>query len=546
MTSVPGKRSVGATLVAETLQAPNHAKQKRQVLDAINNLSFKVTAGSVVEKTGLPVLRVTALLNRIAYETQGQLVADSAGGVTYKFAPGFESKYLINGSKNFFRWTFRVAFNAAAIAIKIFSLTLFLLIRISFGLLLIASVVLVVVLIVAAVVGLIVRLVGSAGEAGDLGGDAGDDLLGGLGDGVRFDWFGGIRYWTLDWIWDWWLWPGRYFWWDPWDPWYRSRYDYSDNWGSDSYSENSSRLAYKDSVRSNDTAGNTASEDSDATKRQDADSNFLDNCFSVLFGTGDPNAQREADRWSIVARAIKAKSGVVIAEDLAPYVETEAGNEDWMLPILIRFNGCPEVTESGKFIYSFPSLLPQNNVSEAKMYESADSGSNAASELNSIYTKFLKQKKAKAVANVNAKALPPFIQEQFWTLTGIPAGQVALVVGFACFASAGAIGLLTHASHYQYVLMLRPVLLGIAAYAGLFILMPLMRWPWVSSMNRRIDQRNAVHVEAAQRLAHPAADLAQYLREADGLRRAAVAGEVSMAYTTEEDLLEQEFTALER
>jgi hypothetical protein len=544
MTSNRVQANHGATQAMqamETLQAPNHAQEKRDVLDAIKTLGFKVTVGSVAESTGLPVLKVNGLLNRIAYETQGQLVVDTAGSVTYKFAPSFESKYLLNTSRDFFRWAFRIAFNATAFAIKMLSLALFFLIRVSFGILLVASVVLVAVLIIAAIIGMITRITGSSSDAPDLSGD-GTDLLGGLGNEVSFDWLGGLRYWTFDWIWDWWLWPRRYFWWDPWDPWYRSRYDYYDNWDTISCSP---RPAYAQPAPTRDTAEDGPSDQNDgATAQVEQNRNFLDNCFAVLFGTGDPNAQLEAERWRTVVQAIKAKSGVVLAEDLAPYLDTTGTNEDWMLPILIRFNGCPDVTDSGKLVYTFPSFVPQHSAPAPTTLESSRQGAKNTSELDDIYARFLKRQKANVVANANAQALPLFIQEQLWTLTGISAGQVALVVGFACFASLGAIGLLTNAADFPYVLMLRPVLLGIAAYAGLFILMPLMRWPWVISMNSRIDQRNTARIEAAQKLAYPTQELTQFQQEADAVRRDAVTGDTTTAYTTEEDLLEQEFKTL--
>ncbi|MBM5827771.1 MAG: hypothetical protein FJ050_06925 [Cyanobacteria bacterium M_surface_7_m2_040] len=82
---------------------------------------------------------------------------------------------------------------------------------------------------------------------------------------------------------------------------------------------------------------------------------FLNAVFSILFGDGDPNARLESQRC-----------GVVIAEDLAPLLDLPDCPSDpdrrhdladaAMQPVLLRFDGRPEVSEDGDLIYGFPSL----------------------------------------------------------------------------------------------------------------------------------------------------------------------------------------------
>lgn len=522
----------------ETLEAPNHAKEKRQVLDAITNLNFKVTAGSVAEQTGLPVLKVSSLLNRVAYETQGQLVVDTAGGVMYKFAPNFQASYLINGSKHAFQWLFRVIFNALAMAIRVVSLAIFFVLRISFGILLIASVVLVVVLIVAAVVSFFMKLADESGGGFDLdgGGGGGGDLGAELTGGLSFDWLSGIQYWTFDWLWDWYYW-GRYFYWDPWSPWYGG-YGYREH--PDHYQVNSAS-SYSQSSSSAGAGYAEQETEAAAEKIRASNTNFLDNCFAWLFGVGDPNTDIEMERWRVVAHAIKAKSGVVLAEDVAPYVEAKDKGEDWMLPVLIRFNGYPEVSDSGKLIYCFPDLIPASVTSGPSVSGSSTTQTPVANELSNLYSSFLKRQSAQKTTNANARALPQFIHERDWLLTSITGTEAMSVLFFACLASGGAIGLLHYAGTYKYVEMARPLLLGIAAYGSLFIWMPLLRLPWVLSRNAAISKRNEAHLEAAQKLAHPDAELAKHMQEADAYRSSLWSGETKVAYTTETDLLEQQF-----
>ncbi len=75
-----------------------------------------------------------------------------------------------------------------------------------------------------------------------------------------------------------------------------------------------------------------------------------------MFGDGNPNARLKEDRWQYIAQLIRANGGVVTAEQLAPYTDADPKNEDGVLPVLVRFDGRPEVTDSGNIVYLFPSL----------------------------------------------------------------------------------------------------------------------------------------------------------------------------------------------
>ena len=86
-----------------------------------------------------------------------------------------------------------------------------------------------------------------------------------------------------------------------------------------------------------------------------------------MFGDGDPNADYEARRWAMVGQLIQARGGVVAAEELAPYLDVtpealaasaEGGfvDEGYVVPVLVRFGGQPEVGPDGELLYRFPSL----------------------------------------------------------------------------------------------------------------------------------------------------------------------------------------------
>jgi hypothetical protein len=97
-----------------------------------------------------------------------------------------------------------------------------------------------------------------------------------------------------------------------------------------------------------------------ATVEQIKNDNFLINCFSFLFGDKNPNAEIEEKQWRLIAQLIHNNKGVVTAEQLAPFmlreISTKDNNEDFVLPVLCRFDGRPEVSETGSIIYLFPSL----------------------------------------------------------------------------------------------------------------------------------------------------------------------------------------------
>eukprot|EP00960_Hanusia_phi_P029549 748016-Hanusia_phi.AAC.1 len=90
---------------------------------------------------------------------------------------------------------------------------------------------------------------------------------------------------------------------------------------------------------------------------------FLESVFSFLFGDGNPNANFEQRRYKALANLIRAKGGVVTAEEVAGYLDPPAEpdenkmiDESFVLPALTQLGGVPEVTESGDIVYVFEDL----------------------------------------------------------------------------------------------------------------------------------------------------------------------------------------------
>jgi hypothetical protein len=84
---------------------------------------------------------------------------------------------------------------------------------------------------------------------------------------------------------------------------------------------------------------------------------FFNVCFSFVFGDGNPNIQFDELKWQVVAEVIRQHNGAVITDQLAPYLCCAPEDDDAMLPVLQRFNGIPRATENGNLVYLFPELM---------------------------------------------------------------------------------------------------------------------------------------------------------------------------------------------
>lgn len=488
--------------LSESLDAPVHSAEKESVLKVLRSTATAVRPADVSKQTGLPVLKVTFWLNKIASETGGHLIVDTAGGVAYKFQSGFESAYLLKGTGTLMQRAGRMVLNATMLGIRFFCLAMFFLLRVSFGIALVLSVV----VIIALVVLVVIRLLAGNGDSDD---GPGFDFSGLFAGG------GWLRYWAFDWLWDWFYW---------------SRYISLDPYHQPDYEQRSGKPSLSDSQS--------------AAKK----SNFLDNCFAFLFGYGDPNADLEERRWTMIARAIQANRGVVIAEQLAPYAAEITPNEDWMLPILVRFNGKPDVSESGTIIYSFPEF---QKGSAAALEKSADGLSIAQSDareqaLQNIYSRFLSRQSDQVAAERSAMSLPALLQEQEWKFCDLSSGSITAIAGFAGFALIGSVALMIAAAGMPFLVGFMPVLAAIFVYGLLFAIVPAIRWMVEKHINEGIQKRNQTRLIQSQRL-HDAESrderLSARLAEAAVERAAGAEGPVTVAYSTEKDLLDQEFDA---
>lgn len=425
---------------------------KQVVLKAIDSLGRRVTPADVALKTGLPLLPVTATLNQIASETNGHMEVGDKGDVAYKFDPGFQSRYLAKGFQETIQKIWDAVFKVG-----------FFLVRISFGVMLILNAIIIVILVFAVVMYFQSRR--GDDDDGGFGGGRGGGYGGGGFGGFHLSFFDYLL--LRDLLFGY---PSRTY----------ERYDY----GTPSV-------------------------------RKSKDGNFFFNAFSFLFGDGDPNQNHEEYKWSMIAEVIRRNKGVVTSEQLAPYLASEPSNEDAVLPVLVRFNGRPEVTDDGDIIYVFDDMQVTAATNDSQFRHQ----------------------------------LPSYLSEWTWKFTNVPPGQMIMVYVLAGFNFLGSWFLLSQlgASVPGYenpLLAVAPLVHFLVISATLFVTVPLVRWIVLQFKNSKIAERNSKRLANAKMLENPPQEVLKKLGNAQRLsldtRRIS---EKNTIFSTEKDSLEQEFDA---
>ena len=411
-------------------------EEKQVVIKAIADLGHRVTAADVASKTGLPLNNATSMLNTIAQETGGHLEVSEAGDIAYRFKNTFQSIYLTTGIRAFF----------AAVGKQIFAIFFYLL-KISFGMFLCFSLVIVVAAFMAfAVIG------------GSLGSDREEFKLGEI-----FEFFSLLIFRDLIF------------------------------WGS---------------TGTQNAVGWRAKLAQRPRFNMPGKGNFFINCFSFLFGDGDPNVHLDEEKWQLAARAIRDSGGVVIKEQLSPYIGPELDDDDSILPVLTRFEGRPVVTAKGGIAYIFPSLqVTTDTQSNSTVLDNRD-----------------------------------FIQEETWKFSNLSPEalkRIYLVAGLNLFGTWWMFIIFNHLLHFRF--LWTPVL---AVYATMFVMIPVFRRVEQVMRNREIEKRNVKREEAAKRLRHPDLEMKDKLAELDEFASSVAIRAVEsdhLAYSTDKDSLEQEF-----
>lgn len=261
--------------------------------------------------------------------------------------------------------------------------------------------------------------------------------------------------------------------------------------------------------------------------------NFIESVFSFVFGDGDPNDGLEERRWKMIGQYISSNGGVVTAEELAPYLDVPApselskDDESFILPVLLRFQGHPEVDEQGNILYRFPSLQ-----------RTASSKGGGSREY--VGTKW----------SAMFSGVEKFMEEKPWEFSKANASERAMVAGLGGLNLFGVIILgnllkqmtVTPGGLISFAAQLFPLL---QIYAGSFFAIPLFRWFLLRKTNDDISRRNKAREERAQELVLPEPSLRRKLLSARDMAQRKVITPEEIVYTTEKDVLDQEYEVKE-
>ncbi|CAN6991670.1 unnamed protein product [Brassica oleracea var. botrytis] len=258
--------------------------------------------------------------------------------------------------------------------------------------------------------------------------------------------------------------------------------------------------------------------------------NFIESVFSFVFGDGDPNQGIEEERWQMIGRYITARGGVVAADELAPYLDlpsskSSTSDESYILPVLLRFDGQPELDEEGNILYRFPSL------------QRTASGSSRRKEYVGKWFDF--------VADMDK-----FFKEKKWQFSKASSTERAMVIGLGAVNLFGVIVLNTLLKEMAFrpsgfITFVKNIYPLLQVYAGSFFVIPLVRWLSVKRKNDQIESRNKARLQFARALESPDITLGRKLLSARDMAQKTVIGKERIVYSTERDMIEQDYEAEE-
>ncbi len=415
-----------------------------QLMTAVEQLGYRVTSGDVVTHTGIHLEAARSGLLALANQTGGHLQVTDTGEVIYVLSPDFRQILL----RNNFRLQLKAWLD------RVWSVG-FYLVKISFGILLITSISVVYLTILA----ITLAALFSNDSSGDCGDGGGSCVLG------IFDWGG------------------------------------------------SSSSTYTSSTYPIGSAATTPNLAPLRAKTQRKPFNFLEAVFSVLFGDGNPNADLEQRRWSYIGNSIHRQQGVAIGEQIAPYLDdlgqgTDREYENYMLPVLTKFNGIPEVSPTGQLVYHFPDLQTTLRADPSK-----------------------------------PTRVPISLRERKWKFTKATPTQTSWAIALFAGNLVG-IAILAVMLSGIHSVVISGAIAVLALYGIGLVVIPSCRYIWVKQQDRQVRQRNQLRRQQAN-LLQQGKDIPAKLDYARQFAKQHQITDRDIIYTTEEDVLPQEFKRLE-
>jgi hypothetical protein len=410
------------------------------IMESVEKLGYRVTVGDVASQAGLNIAEANQGLLALASDAGGHLQVAESGDIVYQFPQNFRSilrnKYLQLRLQEWWQKIWKV---------------LFYLIRISFGILLIASIALIAVTII------IILTAANSDRDGDNNSSSG-------GFGFNFFFF-----------------PDLFWFFSP------------------DYGYESRRPA----------------------RREKSEFNFLEAVFSFLFGDGNPNPKLEERRWQEIGAVIRNNNGAVVAEQITPYLDNlgetyQQEYEDYMLPVLVKFNGKPQVSPEGQIVYYFPEL----------------------------------QVKA---SNERPLLIAPYLEENLWRFSAANSGQIMLSAGLGAVNFVGALmlgnllqGGVIAAEIGGLVAFVQGIYWLLLAYSIGFLGIPLARYFWIQWRNQKLANRNQQRLQRARLLSNADGSLQKKMSFASQFAEEKVISKDDLIYSSDRDLLEQEFEQFDK
>ena len=402
-----------------------------EIMTAIEALDYRVTVADVAAKSGVGLPVAQQGIMALAADTQAHMQVAESGDVAYEFPRNFRT--VLRNKYWQLRWQETWS--------KIWQV-LFYLIRLSFGVVLIASIAII-------FIAIFVLMMAASSQQSDR------DNRGGYGRGGPNIWIS----------------PSWFYWLD--------------------------------------FGGSRRRRQQRAYSGTKSDLNFFEAIFSFLFGDGDPNADLEDRRWRAIATLIRNNQGTLTAEQVAPYLDNvnlDDSLEDFMLPVLSRFNGIPKVSPEGDLVYYFPELQV-------------------------------------TAANHRPQSVPDYLRELREKFSAASSGQITLAAGLGALNFVGAVilgSMLTGAQvSSEFILFVESIYWFLWAYGAAFLGVPLGRYLWLQRKNAKIEARNEQRQSLTRLLASATPTTQRKLSYAKTLATATVLNKEDAVYTTETDLLDQ-------
>src|SRR5262249_148019 len=136
----------------------------------------------------------------------------------------------------------------------------------------------------------------------------------------------------------------------------------------------------------------------------------------------------------------------------------------------------------------------------------------------------------------------PYLNEFPWKFSNVSSDSLIPVAILAAVNFLGAWWLYSQLWTGLMPYALYPLIAVLTTYGTLFVGIPIVRYLILQVLNRGIETRNAQRQEYAAILANPSPELTSKLRQAESyqIKERAIAKD-QVVYTTEKDVLEQEF-----